>query len=276
MRDVQIFEALGFRWDRSIVPTDVPTHPVERAVFRLHKALPEFVWDAAVLEGNPFTFPEVQTLLDGVTVGGRKISDERQVLNLADSAKELLQLVRDGRFALDKATSDRLHAIIARDEAFGAGYFRGEGSEQRLTPGVALGEFGRYLPPPTEPGGGNLVRLHAQGLDVITGSLAAPYEQALTYFLFGALRQFYFDGNRRTARYLMNGHLMGHGIDAISVPARRVQEFNILMVDFYRFKDATGMVAFLTDCHPDSDQVMSATLRRVLDDALTRRAGRTG
>ena len=55
--------------------------------------LPEYVWDAAVLEGNPFTYSEVQTLLDGITVGGRKISDEQQVLNLAEAANELLRLV---------------------------------------------------------------------------------------------------------------------------------------------------------------------------------------
>jgi hypothetical protein len=29
-------------------------------------------------------------------------------------------------------------------------------------------------------------------------------------------------------------------------------EFNTLMVDFYRLRDATGMIAFLTDCHPDA------------------------
>jgi Fic family protein len=239
-------------------------HSIERVAFRLHKALAEFVWDASVLEGNPFTFPEVQTLLDGVTVGGHKISDEQQVLNLANSTRELLKLVREHRFVLDKATSDHLHGIIAHDEAFDAGFFRGEGSEHHLTPGVALGEFGRYQPPQTEPGGQNLRTLHARGLAAITTELATPYEQALTYFLFGALQQFYFDGNKRTARYMMNGHLMSHGIDAISVPARRVHEFNTLMVDFYRTKTATRMVAFLTDCHPDADQLMSSILRQVL------------
>src|SRR5262249_53336253 len=162
MAGERVFEGLGFEWDRSAVPDEVPVHSVERAVFRMHKALTEFVWDASTLEGNPFTFPEVQTLLDGVTVGGHKISDERQVLNLAGSARELLRLVREHRFALDKATSDHLHAIVAHDEAFDAGFFRGEGSEQRLTPGVALGEFGRYLPPRTQPGGENLRTLHAR------------------------------------------------------------------------------------------------------------------
>lgn len=39
---------------------------------------------------------------------------------------------------------------------------------------------------------------------------------------------------------------------------------NTLMVDFYRFSDATRMVAFLTDCHPDAGQLMSTALRRAL------------
>jgi hypothetical protein len=55
----------------------------------------------------------------------------------------------------------------------------------------------------------------------------------------------------RTGRAMMNGHLMSCGIDAISVPALRRREFNTLMVDFYRSKDATGIFGFLLSCHPD-------------------------
>ena len=58
-------EALGFTWDRLVVPREVPTSSVARACWRLHRMLPEFVWDAAALEGNPFTFAEVKTLLAG-------------------------------------------------------------------------------------------------------------------------------------------------------------------------------------------------------------------
>ncbi len=52
---------------------------------------------------------------------------------------------------------------------------------------------------------------------------------------------------------MMNGVLMTHGIDAISVPAARAQEFNEEMVRFYRSKDATEMMVFLAGCHPDVD-----------------------
>jgi hypothetical protein len=252
--DGRLVDALGFDWDGAEVAAlsaRIGVHTVERAVWRYRRSLPEFVWDAAVLEGNPFTFPEVQTLMDGVTVGGRKLGDERQVANLAEAARELAGLVESGGFRLDKQTSDRLQYLVARDEALEAGHFRGEGP-LTLTPGVSLGEHGRYLPPATEPGGGNLRRIHARGLDVIQADVAQPFAQAVAYFLFAALQQFYFDGNKRTGRWMMNGRLMSHGIDAISVPAARRLEFNTGMVEFFRTRRATAMFAFLASCHPDA------------------------
>src|SRR5215469_3375699 len=112
----RLLDAVGFTWDQSAVRRDIPSFSVDRAVWRFLRSLPEFVWDAAVLEGNPFTYPEVQTLLDGITVGGRKISDERQVLNLAEAARELAHLVKDGEFRFVKEISDSLHHLVARDE----------------------------------------------------------------------------------------------------------------------------------------------------------------
>lgn len=55
----------------------------------LQKMLAQYVWDASVLEGNPFTYPQVKTILDGVTVGGHKLSDQDQVRNLASSTKRI-------------------------------------------------------------------------------------------------------------------------------------------------------------------------------------------
>ena len=48
---------------------------------------------------------------------------------------------------------------------------------------------------------------------------------------------------------MMNGMLMSAGIDAISVPAAKVQEFNEKMVRFYLDKDATEMMAFMVGCY---------------------------
>ncbi|MQY31113.1 Fic family protein [Nocardia aurantia] len=243
--------ALGFDWDRTTVDS-ATRHTVPRALWRYRRSLAEFVWDAAVLEGNPLTYPEVLTLVGGITVGGHRIGDAQQVIRLAQAAGRLADLVAEDEFALGRAISDELHELTARDEAAEAGHFRGEGRLLR-TPWVDLGADGRYVPPETEAGGANLRDLHTRGVDALLTEVAEPFEQALAYYLFAALQQFYFDGNKRTGRAMMNGHLMAHGIDAISVPAARRSEFGRGMVSFYRTRDATGMFAFLASCHPDRE-----------------------
>jgi prophage maintenance system killer protein len=214
--------------------------------------LPEYVWDAGVLEGNPFTFPEVKTLLEGVTVGGRKLSDQEQILNLAESAKHLVDLVE---FKLDKATFCSLHGLVARNEALEWGHFRGEGPETRFTPDVALGERGRFTPFVTEPGAVRLNEVFASGVRLLQRDVTNPFERATAFFLFGSLQQFFFDGNKRTARFMMNGVLMTEGIDALSIPAVRAAEFNSRMVDFYTSRDATEMMTFVLDCHPEAAKI---------------------
>ncbi len=261
-----LFDVLGFQWDRSAVSVSIPSYSVERVCFRFHKMLPEFVWDASVLEGNPLTFPEVKTLLDGVTVGGYRISDQEQVLNLAESSRRLLAIVKSGQFELSKLVFTELNAIVARNEAPEWGVFRGEGQEKNYTPDVGLGEHGRYTPLRTLPGAPELNRVFRDGVAALQA--CAPFERAAAFFLFGALQQFFFDGNKRTSRFMMNGVLMSHGIDAISVPAARTQEFNEKMVRFYLSKDAAEMMTFLASCHPEAETILFLGKDRNHDDAV--------
>ncbi len=251
MDEKEATSVLGFTWGSAAVP-ELPVHGIRRALWRFTRMLPAYVWDAAVLEGNPFTYPEVQTLLEGVTVGGRRLSDERQILSLSESATDLHDLVESGRFTLSKGPSDQLNHLIARYEAAEAGHFRGAGHELAKA-SVSQREHGTHHPPPAEPGGENLRRIYDRGSAFITTEVPGVFEQAGAYFLFGAFMQFYFDGNKRTARYMMNGWLMSHGIDAISVPAARKQEFNEKMIDFYRSADGTGMLMFLASCHAEAE-----------------------
>lgn len=259
---MKLFNSLGFEWDSHLIPKNISTHSIERACFRFHKMMPEFVWDAAVIEGNPFTFPEVKTLLDGITVGGHKLSDQEQILNLAESSRFLLSLVKKNKFTVNKETFTQLNGIIARKEALGWGVFRGEGNEINYSPYVALGEKGRYQPLPTIAGAQKLNEVFHVGLNEL--KKLPTFEQAITFFLFGALQQFFFDGNKRTSRFMMNGILMSHGIDAISIPAAKAQEFNEKMVDFYLNKNANEIMKFIVQCHPEYDLINSSYKRKLI------------
>lgn len=235
----QLFDALGIHWDRGLFPLPLQASPVERVVKRFLKSLPQFVWEAAQLEGNPFTFPEVQTLLDGITVGGRKLSDAQQILGLRDSMKYLCEEVLAGRFAPTKGMACRLNGLIARDEALEWGHFRGEGHE-RSNVSVNLGETS-WSPRPTEIGGENLIAVFRAGLQSLSGVID-PIERAFALKLFMAREQFFFDGNKRTARAMMNGVLMSHGYDGLSIPAARQLDYNQAMAEFYPSGYATLMM----------------------------------
>ena len=242
-----LFEKLGYSWSRSEIPSGI-SFSVERAIFRYRQMLAQYVYDASYLEGNPFTFPQVKTLLDGVTVGGHKVSDEQQVLNLAAASNDLFAMIRDGEFNMEKTTFDRLHAHVAREEALEWGHFRGEGPETCFTPNVSLGHRKPYAPLRTIEGAPDLKKVFGEGIQALEADISDTRERGMAFFLFGALQQFYFDGNKRTSRFMMNGILMSKGVDAISIPAVRAQEFNEKMVRFYIDRDATEMMKFIIDC----------------------------
>jgi hypothetical protein len=118
-----------------------------------------------VLEGNPFTFPEVKTLLDGVTIGGRRI--------------------------LDKQTFTDIHSLVAVDEALEWGRFRGEGKEIDYTPDVGLGEYGRYTPLATVRDAPALNHVFTTGLKTLEDHVKQSFEKASAFLLFGALQHFF-------------------------------------------------------------------------------------
>ena len=236
--DADHLEHLGFRYD-PVAFRAAPAPDVRRVCFRVRKVLEGVVHDTVALEGNPFTFPEVKTLIEGITVGGHRVEDERQVVNQAASWRELLARVESGKFALDRRTYCDLHALVAREEAVEWGVFR--------TGSVTIAGTDHRPPPPEA--------LSARYDSGIAALLRIPSiaERAIATFLFGALHQFFYDGNKRTARLMMNGLLLSAGEDAISVPARRRLEFNEAMIRFYDTHDGSEMMRFMAGCSLDPD-----------------------
>jgi Fic family protein len=183
------------------------------------------IWNTAALEGNNFTLPEVKTLLEGVTVGGKKLEDAQQIIALSEAYNRLDEMVGSGQFALSKEVSDDLHALVARHEAIESGAFRGEGQVQ----------------------GGGAVRL-ASDLMRYLSRVSDIRRRALIYFASATRRQFYFDGNKRTARLMMAGELMSSGYDIVSVPYSRKLEFNNALDVLFEDDDGTELLRFLSTC----------------------------
>jgi len=208
--------------------------------------LPELIWNTAALEGNNFTLPEVKTLLEGVTVGGRRLDEAQQILALSEAYRRLDELVGTGEFALSKSVSDELHYLLARHEAIESGSFRGErdvtggGTVHLASGGVADGT------PHGE--GGELLREHFDLLISYLNAIDGPRQRALIYFASAVRGQFYFDANKRTARLMMTGELMSSGFEVVSVPFARKLEFNEALDVLFSRDDATDLLRYLSTC----------------------------
>jgi hypothetical protein len=126
----------------------------------------------------------------------------------------LYEIVGNGQFSLSKDVSDQLHGLVARHEVE-SGSFRGEGRVQG----------GEYL-----------------------STVSDARRRALIYIASATRRQFYFNGNKRTARLMMAGELMSNAYDLVSVPYSRKLEFNNALDVLFDQDDATELLRFLSTC----------------------------
>ena len=198
------------------------------------RQLAEFVCDAVNLEGINFTLPEVQTLLDGITVGGHSITDQQITLNQAKAWKTLFEWVKQDQFEISIEKSCALHQIAAKEEALDWGRFR--------TGGVTIAGTD-YMPPKADLLPGLFEKMCNDA-----NALSDIYDRAIHFFLTMARCQFFYDVNKRMGRFVMNGYLLSHGYPAINLPASRQLEFNRLMLDFYNSGKQKEMNSFLRSC----------------------------
>jgi Fic family protein len=204
-----------------------------RALFFAEKSRVDFVYNTVALEGNPITFSEVKTLLEGVTVGGRKLSDAEQVLNLNRALSHVITLVKTKNFRIDASTACAIQGIVAREEALEWGIFRS---------GYVGIEGTEYRPPEAN----ELPKVFANGESVIN-AIEDPIFRAFMTFLWGSLNQFFYDGNKRTSRFLANGTLMTAGFPPIMILAKDQLAYHQVMTRFCDTQEATEALNWLYD-----------------------------
>lgn len=206
----------------------------EKAISLAKRQLPEFVYDAVNLEGIKYTLPEVQNLLEGITVGGYKLEDEHVTLHQAEAWKLLFHLLETDRFFVKKPIACQLHAVAAKGESLEWGCFRSGGATIAGTD---------YQPPEASELDASWEQMLFDADDIEN-----IFDKAIFIFLQMARNQFYYDVNKRLGRFMMNGLLLSKGMPAINLPAKKQAEFNRLMLAFYSSGDVKPMTEFMKSC----------------------------
>jgi len=205
----------------------------KKYLFLYKKDKIDYIYNTSALEGNAMTYPEVETLLEGITVGGHKLSDEQMILNQNRSVNLLIEMIKEDRFDIDKTTLCALHKKVAFEEALIWGEFR-DGN-------VNIGGT-EYKPPIYQ----ELNKIFIDGISKIQ-KIKHPIIKAITYFLFGAKSQFFYDGNKRVSRLMMNGILLNYGYPIFNIKVKDKLEFNTQMIKFYDSDNIELILKYLVD-----------------------------
>jgi len=210
----------------------VPALEIKRLIMLVRKLSSDVVFNMANLEGNPFTYPEVQTLLEGITIGGHKVSDEQQIYNIRNGWNYLFDVVSQNNVELDINIFNKFNNIVAKDEALFSGAFR---TGQVRIAGTD------FIPSIAE----DLEGIFKNELPQLIKRCESKTDLAFEIFLWGALNQFFYDGNKRTSRLVSNMVLISQGQGIFNIKAKDRLQFNTLMVEFYNTKEADNIFEFL-------------------------------
>lgn len=199
-------------------------------VFIAKKKIVQNIYIGAKLEGSNLTFPETQTILEGVNVPNATIDDIQTVLNLRDAWRYLLLNIDA---PVDLEFICKINEYVARNESLEWGVLR-SGS---------VGISGTDYKPPV-PNKNDVIDKLLAMLD----STASAVEQALSYFSYGTRSQLFWDGNKRTSLLIANKLLIENGAGILLIPDSKLQKFNQTLLDYYNTGNDELLKNFLYEC----------------------------
>lgn len=186
----------------------------EQSLFLAKKKWDENIYCGMRMENRAVTFPQTQTILNGVNVPSVQLDDIQAILNMRDAWKYLINTI-DVPVTLEYMC--KLNEFIARNEALEWG---------KLRTGK-VGISGTDYDPPV-PNSEDVSRELAQIL-----SEGSTTEQALNAFAWGTRGQLFWDGNKRTSMTLANKILISDGAGILTITDKHMERFNSLLLDYY-------------------------------------------
>lgn len=190
----------------------------EQNIFVAKRNIVSYIYNSAKLEGCNVTFPETQTILDGVNVGSVKLDDIQTILNLRDAWRFVLSTI-DIAFDLDYLCEINGH--VSRNESLKWGALR--------TGNVGISGTD-YIPPVPD-------RKSAMSELERLSKIQSVTKRAIAFFLWACRAQLFWDGNKRTSMIAANKMLIAAGEGILTVKDSQVMEFNKRLLEFYNTGD---------------------------------------
>ena len=199
----------------------------EQSLFLAKKKWDENVYCGMRMENRAVTFPQTQTILNGVNVPNVQLDDIQAILNMRDAWRYLFGTV-DKPVTLTYMC--KLNEFIARNEALEWGKLR------TGTVGISGTD---YLPPVPS------WDTAEQELRDIISKDTSETEKALNAFVWGARSQLFWDGNKRTSLTLANKILISAGAGILTITDSHMEQFNTQLLNYYNTGESEPLKQFM-------------------------------
>ena len=201
---------------------------LEQNVFLAKRNIVDNIYSNARMEGINVTFPQTQTILEGVNVPNLKIDEIQVILNLRDAWNYVINNVEE---KIDLSFICRVNEFVARNESLEWG---------KLRAGKVTISGTDYIPeiPKIEKVNEEIIKI----LNIKNAT-----ERAIEYMLFGMKSQLFWDGNKRTSTIIANKIMIESGAGILKVSDYNLEEFNKLLSEFYTTNNKEKIKKFLFD-----------------------------
>lgn len=196
----------------------------------------DYVYNTTALEGNTFNYAETETLLSGVTVGGHTIKEENEILNQKEAWEwTLSSAFQKSKISITENLIKDIHWRVGKDTVVQPGQYR----DGRVKIGGT-----DYLPPKTKLEIDSMLKIFLADFNGLNEEI---YLKAIILHFVAALIQPFYDGNKRTARLLMNFILLQNNYPLFSIPVKMRQEYITAMIKGYETLDINDLIKLLSD-----------------------------
>ena len=201
---------------------------INENIFLAKKMLVSSIYSSAKIEGLNVTFPETQTILEGVNVSKVKLDDITCILNLRDAWNYVLNNIND---VTNLDFICKVNSFVSRNESLEWGILR--------TGKVGISGTS-YIPDIPEKMEVENKLSEIMNIDNIT-------LRAIKYMLYGMRSQLFWDGNKRTSTIIANKMMIENGKGIILVKEEYILDFNKLLTKFYDTNNDEEIVKFIYD-----------------------------
>ncbi len=201
---------------------------LDENIFLAKRLIIDNIYSNARIEGCNVTFPETQTILQGVNVPNVKLDDITCILNLRDAWRYIINNINE-EFNLNFIC--KVNENVARNESLEWGTLR------TGKVGISGTDYIPQIP--------NKEEVENQIANI--NSIECVTKRAIKYMLYGMRAQLFWDGNKRTSIICANKILISNGKGIITVKDENLNEFNILLTDFYNTNKDEKIFKFIYD-----------------------------